>query len=271
MKFAEFQRRGRLDRDEVAAFAAGYRPDAAARVIEVNARQVYEAGRLTTLTSWLEALPPELLDSRPQLLRVRGKALLELGRPREALQWLSQSRERFAEANDLAGASRTQVEEAEARRLLGQFAEAIALSRESLVLLERVADPVVRAKAYLNLGITLCQQGEMREGIPALREALSQYDELGDLFSVGMTHHDLGVALRRSGDLAASEFHFQQALARYEQVGDHGRASHTLNSLGVGLHLQGKYDEALQVYTQAQDKGSTSCIIASYWAAAGVQ
>jgi DNA-binding SARP family transcriptional activator/Tfp pilus assembly protein PilF len=121
-------------------------------------------------------------------------------------------------------------------------------------MLERVADPVVQAKVYRNLGITLCQQGEMREGISALREALSQYDELGDLFSVGYTHHDLGVALRRSGDLAASEFHFQQALARYEQVGDHGRASHTLNSLGVGLHLQGKYDEALQVYTQAQDK-----------------
>ena len=185
---------------------------------------------------------------------MRGKALLELGRPREALQWLIQSRERFAAANDLAGASRTQVDEAEARRLLGQFAEAVALSRESLVMLERVADPVVQAKVYRNLGITLCQQGEMREGISALREALTQYDELGDLFSVGYTHHDLGVALRRSGDLAASEFHFQQALARFDQVGDHGRASHTLNSLGVGLHLQGKYDEALQVYTQAQEK-----------------
>ncbi len=250
---AILEERGQVDQ-AIRHYLAAKAPNSAARVIEVNARKVYEAGRLTTLISWLEALPPELMSSRPQLLRVRGKALLELGRPREALQWLSQSREQFAAANDLGGASRTQVDEAEARRLLGQFAEAVALSRESLVLLERVADPVVQAKVYRNLGITLCQQGEMREGITALREALTEYDELGDLFSVGYTHHDLGVALRRSGDLAASEFHFQQALARFEQVGDFGRASHTLNSLGVGLHLQGKYEEALQVYTQAQDK-----------------
>jgi LuxR family maltose regulon positive regulatory protein len=250
---AILEERGHMDQ-AIRHYLAAKDPDSAARVIEVNARKVYEAGRLTTLTSWLEALPPALLDSRPQLLRVRGKALLELGRPREALQWIIQSREQFTAINDSAGALRTQVEEAEARRLLGQFAEAIALSRESLALLERLADPVIRAKAFRNLGIALCQQGDMREGIPALRDALSQYDELGDLFSAGVTHHDLGVALRRSGDLAASEFHFQKALARYEQVGDQGRASHTLNSLGVGLHLQGKYDEALQVYTQAQDK-----------------
>jgi LuxR family maltose regulon positive regulatory protein len=250
---AILEERGQLEQ-AIRHFLAAKAPDSAARVIEVNARKVYDAGRLTTLISWMEALPPELLSSRPQLLRVRGKALLELGRPREALQWLSLSRERFAEANDLAGAALTQVDEAEARRLLGQFTEAIALSRESLLMLERVADPVAQAKVHRNLGITLCQQGEMREGISALREALSQYDQLGDLISVGYTHHDLGVALRRSGDLAASEFHFQQALARLEQMGDHGRASHTLNSLGVGLHLQGKYDEALQVYSQAQEK-----------------
>ena len=52
------------------------------------------------------------------------------------------------------------MEEAEARRALGQFNESVALTRESLAMLERAPDPMVRAKAYRNLGITLCQQGE---------------------------------------------------------------------------------------------------------------
>ena len=66
------------------------RPRRRGRVIEDHAREVYEAGRLITLTGWLDALPPELLDRRPQLLRLKGKALLDLGKPREALHWLKQ-------------------------------------------------------------------------------------------------------------------------------------------------------------------------------------
>lgn len=247
-----FSARGQLDQ-AVRHYLAASLPTAAAGMIEANARQVYEAGHFLILAGWLDALPGEVLGQRPQLLRLRGKILVDQGKAQEALGWLNQARLGFAAAGDAAGTDRAQVEEAEAQRMLNHLPEAAALTREVLTHADKAADPTVAARAYRNLGITLCQMGESGEGIGALRQALSAYADLGDVFSAGLTHHDLGVALRRAGDLAASDYHFQQALSRFDQAGDQSRAANSLNSLGVGLHLQGKYEEALQVYARAQD------------------
>ncbi len=248
-----FSSRGQLD-PAVRHYLAASQPEAAARMIERNARQVYEAGHFLTLSGWLDSLPAEVLEQRPHLLRLRGKILVDQGKAQEALGWLNQARRGFAGAGDRDGSARAQVEEAEAQRMLNRLPESAALTRDVLEREDKAVDPTVVAKAYRNLGITLCQMGESGEGIGALRQALAGHSELGDIFSVGLTHHDLGVALRRAGDLAASEYHFQQALVRFDQAGDQSRAANTLNSLGFGLHLQGKYEEALQVYVRAQEK-----------------
>jgi LuxR family maltose regulon positive regulatory protein len=80
---AHFERRG-MTREAIAPAIAGGNIDRMVRLVEMEARSAFEAGELTTLIAWLEALPPDRVAASPELVSLQAWSFLFMGRLAEA-------------------------------------------------------------------------------------------------------------------------------------------------------------------------------------------
>jgi LuxR family transcriptional regulator, maltose regulon positive regulatory protein len=106
----------------------------AGELLEDVAAGLVLAGRYETLEEWINRLPDDVLDSRPELLRAKGDAARLTSRFDIAVTAYARARERFARSGDLRG-------------------ERLALEGEALVYLDTVrpseAGPLLRAALRL--------------------------------------------------------------------------------------------------------------------------
>jgi len=139
------------------ALAAGVAPQDAALL---KARIQLVLGRAQVLLTQIDA--GELVLPEPQRSLFRGRALLGLGQPAEAMRAFEAAREHAP------GDIETRVAIAEGKAASGDFGGALA----DLAMLTR--DEPTAAKAWLTRGMLLLQQGRFADGELALGEALQQ-------------------------------------------------------------------------------------------------
>ena len=161
-----------------------------------------------------------------------------------------------------------------ALRLSGQARLAVSACQEALAELD--TEPAAAAEhvaaAHRNLGVCLCQLGDLSSGTEELRRALEQYRQAGLRYGIALTHGDLSVALSLAGNQAASEWHNQEALSHWLEIGHPGNIANALNSQGVSQHMRGEYEAALATYERALDyarRGASRRLQAFIWAGKG--
>jgi len=93
--------------------------DDAARAIESIAKETFDAGHLTTLARWIDALPAEMLDAHPDLLLRRAMVFSDTGGPTRALEIFACASAIFEKQGDANGIGKTLVNQAVALRNLG--------------------------------------------------------------------------------------------------------------------------------------------------------
>lgn len=125
----------------------------AAAILEHLGRDMVQAGRLETLSSWLGMLPPEVLAAHPALLIYLGDIARLRSRFHEALGWYQQAEERYRLRGDNRG--------------VGQ-----ALRGKARVYLDTV-NPV-QAERYLQEALRLADGQEDRESFARLLELLAE-------------------------------------------------------------------------------------------------
>lgn len=159
--------------------------------------------------------------------RVRGKALLRMGKTTEALQALStltrlapQEADAFSDLG-LAYQSDGQITLAEKA-----FRKALAVKPDCL-------------EAMGNLGILLAGQGRFEEAVALHRQCVALAPQ------TALTHNNLGSALRESGHGVEALACFSQALALAPNYVE------AWMNLGATLYELQKFDEALHAYRQA--------------------
>jgi two-component SAPR family response regulator/uncharacterized protein HemY len=226
--------------------------DAAARAIESIAQTTFDAGHLTTLARWIDALPPHFLDVHPDLIVMRAIIFSDTGIQNRALEFYSRALTVFERAGATDGIGKTLVNQAVALRFLGRYQEAIAACTQALGLLSPNQTDEI-ARAHRSMGDSYLLLGRPHDAIEALKKALSLYESRGNSIRIAWLHHDLGVAHRIIGNVKA-ETHFQQALDYWHQTNNVVGLASTLNSVGVGYHRQGKYTQALETLEQAREQ-----------------
>lgn len=229
----------------------------AARVVEELASQAYDAGRIETLQSWIDALPEDLLEQYPRLAWFKAKILWSQDKVRESIEYADRAREAFERKHDLIGAAQALIEKSAVLRVRGRYSEALEASQDALNRLQLVSDVerslavLPLAGAYRNIGLCHYQMGAIGRGIEELRKALQLYEQAGYLPNLAQTHSDLGVLLRASGNTAGARHHFEEALAIWEKIGNPLGMATVLNSIGVTYHHQGEYQKALDIFSMA--------------------
>ncbi len=230
--------------------------DDAARVIERIAQETFDAGHWTTLARWIDTLPSETLDVRPDLLVSRAMVLGETTDLNHAITVFSHALAIYERRTDTTGIGRTLVKQAMCQRLQGRYQEAIENCQRALTILGEAAKGDI-AEAHRLIGIAYVRLGNLAKGIEKLESALRLYESLNDLTRVALLHHDLGVAYRTAGRTDA-EKHFQQALDYWRRANNTAGLANTLNSIGVGLHRQGDYTKAVETLEEARAEARRS-------------
>lgn len=226
----------------------------AALAIEEEAQGAFTTAMADRGARWIDALPTEVLDRHPQLLRFRAKAHIERGGdPARAVDLCNTAEKTLRRQDSLSELAWVLADKASALRIQGKFQAVIEHCQEALQLAPDDELSLI-AEAQRNLGIAQAGLGQLEEGLTALRTALDLWEQTGNRTSYGLGHQDLGGVLHRMGNLTASNLHYRKALEIWDEINDTGRAVLTLNNLALVFHDRGRYTEALREYRQALER-----------------
>jgi LuxR family maltose regulon positive regulatory protein len=223
-----------------------------ADLIELAGPSLVKGGRLTTLSEWLDALPTEIIASRPGLLSLHGMVAVMLGEMERGLSLQNQAEAAFRAAGDRPHLTRTLVRRSTDHRLLGNYQASLADADEALALAdgdESLRD--VRAEALRARGISLYHMGQVVEAIEWLAQSLAAYHALGDEQRVAMLLMELGMAHERAGRLDQALAHYNRALDYWRSADNIVQQANLLNNLGVLYHLRGDYEQASSLLEDA--------------------
>ena len=205
------------------ALAAGDLENAA-RLIEENFREMLAQGEATSLLSWMEGLPEELLRSRPWLCIPCAWALLITGQLEAA----------EARVNDLESMVDAAGSPMEGREIPPGGEELAAVSGEAAAI-----------RAYI-----VRNRGEVLRSIELSRRALGLLPE-DNLTLRGILAYLLGGAYSMSGDLAAAREYLSEAITTNQRAGNAFAALLATRGLAELQVMGGHLHRAADLYRQA--------------------
>lgn len=223
--------------------------NALADLIELAGTPMLLNERLITLRTWLEELPPALLEERLSLLSLKSALLSAVGNGQGALMLLDRTIPRLRESGDLSGLALALVRRAAAHRLVGDYEkslqdadEAMTLSRNKAILLK------IFAEAERFKGICLYHQGKPSEAVRFQEDALRLYEQMAEEQSVAWLQTELGMTYRAVGKYVDAQNVYNLALAELKRQNNLPSQANVLNSLGVLYHFQGEYEQAVKAF-----------------------
>ncbi len=114
-----------------------------------------------------------------------------------------------------------------------------------------LSDTVEEAKALVNLGTVLRQQGQYENAAEHYRRALESFQAAGDQAGQARALNNLGVIYLRAGRYDDADEHHRRALICYQQVGDQlGEARSWHNRANAG-ERRGRYSQAIEHHRRA--------------------
>ncbi|MBS1250976.1 MAG: Serine/threonine-protein kinase PknK [Anaerolineales bacterium] len=230
----------------------------AAHAIEEQAHREFTTSLADRLSRWIDALPAEVLERHPRLLRCRARSATERDNdPARALQLCELAETILRRRNDAVELAWVVVEKAVALRIQGQLQAVIDHCEEALELAPDDEWSVI-AEAQRNRGLAEVRLGQPEEGVTALRTSLDLWQQVGNRTSCAVLHNDLGHALYQLGNLTASELHYRKALEIWNALDDPGRAVLVLNNIALVYHDRGSYTESLKEYRRALERARDS-------------
>ena len=187
----------------------------ALELVERAARPAFEAGELSTLGGWLEALPPERVAAGPELVSLQAWALFETGRVGAAVALA----ERHLASSDVRGPAegRLLVLRALMATVTGPDAEDLAIEGLGLV----GDDPLFRSFGLLAAGLATLARGEYVPAVETLRAGFEAALRAGNPMAVIPAVSPLGQALALAGLRGEAETICRTVLA--QQADEHGR------------------------------------------------
>jgi LuxR family maltose regulon positive regulatory protein len=223
-----------------------------ANLIEMAGMALIKHGRMSTLASWIDALPADELTIHPVLLSLRGGVAVMLGEVERGLALLNHSEGILREQSDMQQLADTLLRRALAYRFLGKYQESLADIDEVLALAgSRPEMRPLLADGLRSRAMSLHRLGRSMEAIDCLKEAATVYDSLGNAETVAAVRGDLGIIYHSLGDFNQARYSLDSALKFWRKIGDRAREATMLNNVGVLNHYLGDYAHALELLEQA--------------------
>jgi tetratricopeptide (TPR) repeat protein len=184
-------------------------------------------------------------NERADLLRIRGRALDELGQLDEALETHQQAAA-TAPPDDPELNAAIYTEIATVLNQQEQFNAAVEAGLRAVQWLDRArhADPAIRARALTNLGRSYYSLGQLLPAHRYYSDALACATDAESLYRMAQAHLSLSVTARVTGKLDEAIEHCNRALEIYGRIHQERIANRVLNNLGDVYWSMGRKAEA---------------------------
>lgn len=199
-----------------------------------------KAGRLSTLASWIDNLPANVLPDDPELLSLRGGAAVMLGEVEKGVSLLDKAIRLFRDTENIIGLARSLVWRATAHRFLGKYQDSLTDSEAALgMTIGEQGFLISQAEALRAKGMALHSLGQAIEATFPLEQSIKAYDLLNDEKNAAVVHMDLGLVDMQIGRYRSALEHYEQSLGLWRKISNSTQQANLYNNLGVLTHLKG--------------------------------
>lgn len=187
---------------------------------------------------------------RARTRRTRAQALAYCGRFDEALTACADAREVALETSDAVEAARAQLAMMHPLGELGKFDEAVQVAEEARRALDAAGEPLLSAKADLNLGAVFQNRDDPVRALFHLDRAMQALGN--EPLTLGLVQNNRGEALLRLDQFDAAEAAFQNSLEQYSKAGATLVAAIAEGNLAELAARRGQMQKSLFHFEQAR-------------------
>ena len=229
------------------------------QLIETAGSDMLAGGRISTLSAWLDALPGEVLNTRPFIVALQGYVAMTLGDTSLAFTLYNQAIGAMHLPDDRVHMARTLAMRATLQRIKGRYEAGISDANESMLLINNDLK-LRKTKGDLLRCIGLCNfyQGKLQEGLTGLENALNVMLSINDQKNEAIIHLEIGLVNETLGNYTRAKENYMLALEYWKQVENPIWLSNLLNNLGVLQQKMGDYENASVSFEQALDFARSS-------------
>ncbi|KAF0111824.1 MAG: hypothetical protein FD147_626 [Chloroflexi bacterium] len=226
--------------------------DQIAEVIRKAAPSMILGGRLVSLTSWLEYLPEQERDGRPELLSIKGTIAMLRGETQRSLEILDRAIEGLRNCNSICDLVTALVRRSSVNRYLGYYETAKRDADEAAQICgNTLGMEKLNAEALRARGIVLYQSGDLKNSLFSLKESWEIYHSLGEDMDAAKVQLDLGVVHLALGQLDEADKAYQGSLNYWQLSQNSLWQANLWNNIGVLQHLRGKFEQAALSFERA--------------------
>jgi DNA-binding SARP family transcriptional activator/tetratricopeptide (TPR) repeat protein len=194
-------------------------------------------------------------DQYAQTLAHSGiaNALVQVGRPAEALSHLAAALRLREEAGDLYGQARVYLYFGWALESQGRDREALASSRQALRLSQAAGPPAkpVQAEAFNQVGWELAKLGRYPQALSYCQRAVAINEQLGSKHHQPAALDSLAYVYRHLGHHAEAADCYRRAVELFDELGHRYQKAETLAYAGEAYHADGNPAAARRAWEQA--------------------
>jgi LuxR family maltose regulon positive regulatory protein len=244
------------------AFAIYRRLDARQELIELietTGPDLFVAGRVSTLSSWLDVLPRDILDSRPVIIALQGLIAMQSGDTNLSLALYNQSINAMRLSGDLIHLPRTLALRANLERIIGKMELSIADCNECIRLIrDKKGMEKIEADVLRCLSICRYQQGKLQDALTLLDKALSIAQSIDDLEDSAAIQLEIGFINENLGNYRRARENYFLARDHWQNEKNYVWLSNLYNNLGVLQQLMGDYEGASESFELGIEHGRSS-------------
>ncbi len=221
-------------------------------LIERSGHELTGSGRIITLSSWLDALPTELLSTRPALISLQGNVAAMNGDLDLATTLYDQAINAMKLPEDYEFLARTLSRRASIHRMAGNLPASLQDAEECLSLIDKdLALRGLKAEVQRGVGVCLNRQGKLNESLGWLTRSLRTAQSVRDLKTEAMIHLEIGLVNESLGNFQRSLEHYQESLNYWQRTDNPIWLANIYNNLGVLRHGLGEHLAALDALDKA--------------------
>jgi len=229
-------------------------PEELVNLIETAEPDIITGGRISTLSAWIDALPVEILNSRPFIIALQGYIAMALGDNSLALTLYNQAIGAMQLPQDRVHLARTLSMRAKQYYLKGQLDDSISDANECIQLIQNDLDQrKILGEAYRNIGLCFYLKGKMQDALKWLGDASNIIRSINDQKNEAVINLEMGLAYESLGEYTLSKEKYASALIYWEKVENPVWLSNLLNNLGVLEQMMGNYEEAIKSFDRSLD------------------
>lgn len=215
-------------------------------VIRKAAPSMILSHRLVTLTDWLNALPGNLAERKPELLSIRGSIAMLRGENKASLELLDAAIRGLRPAGSGEELAAALIRRSAINRHLGHYENALKDAQDAIELTRPpFGAPQKYAEALRAEGLVYLQTGELNDAQWKLRESYRRFQDLGLESDAAKVLMDLGVVYSARADFEQSEKCYSDSLEYWQAVQNPHWLANVLNNIGMIQYLRSQYEQAV--------------------------